>query len=118
MKIDEIDINQLKELCKMHSTCLECAAVIGCSVSLIKCKLQQEGWANFTEFSNYYSAVGKQSIRRKQFDMAINGDRTMLVWLGKQYLGQADKVEEKVKTVNVKKLDDFYDDVRSEEGDE
>lgn len=29
-------------------------------------------------------------LRRKQFEMAMDGDVRMLIWLGKQYLGQKD----------------------------
>jgi hypothetical protein len=30
------------------------------------------------------------SLKRKQFDMAMKGNVTMLIWLGKQTLGQRD----------------------------
>ena len=33
------------------------------------------------------------SLRRKQFETALAGNVTMMVWLGKQYLGQKDKTE-------------------------
>jgi hypothetical protein len=33
------------------------------------------------------------SLRRKQFEAAMNGNTTILIWLGKQYLGQRDKRE-------------------------
>jgi len=36
---------------------------------------------------------GKLSLRRWQFDAAKTGNITMLIWLGKQYLGQADKAD-------------------------
>ena len=35
----------------------------------------------------------KQKLRRKQFEMAEGGDRTMLVWLGKNMLGQSDALD-------------------------
>jgi hypothetical protein len=31
---------------------------------------------------------GKCHLRAKQMEMALNGCKTMLIWLGKQYLGQ------------------------------
>jgi len=34
---------------------------------------------------------GRGSLRRKQFALAMAGDKTMLIWLGKQVLGQKDK---------------------------
>lgn len=36
---------------------------------------------------------GKQSLRREQWKLAQKGNATMLIWLGKQWLGQTDKVE-------------------------
>jgi hypothetical protein len=38
----------------------------------------------------FASATG--SLRAKQFHLAMSGDRVMLIWLGKQYLGQKDIV--------------------------
>ena len=32
-------------------------------------------------------------LRKKQFEMAMDGDVRMLIWLGKQYLGQKDTPE-------------------------
>lgn len=32
----------------------------------------------------------KQALRMKQLEVAMAGDRTMLIWLGKQMLGQSD----------------------------
>ena len=34
---------------------------------------------------------GLASLRRRQFKAAQDGNATMLIWLGKQYLGQTDK---------------------------
>ena len=36
---------------------------------------------------------GKQSLKRMQFKAAEEGNAALLIWLGKQYLGQKDKVE-------------------------
>ena len=33
------------------------------------------------------------SLRRKQYEVATGGNPTMLIWLGKQFLGQKDQVE-------------------------
>jgi predicted transcriptional regulator len=34
-----------------------------------------------------------RSLRRKQYELAMRGDKTMLIWLGKQLLGQSDKTQ-------------------------
>ena len=39
--------------------------------------------------------TGKISLRRSQMKLADNGNATMNIWLGKQYLGQTDKIESK-----------------------
>jgi len=36
---------------------------------------------------------GCLSLRHKQFNLAKGGDKTMLIWLGKQLLGQVDRRE-------------------------
>jgi hypothetical protein len=33
------------------------------------------------------------SLKRKQFQVAMRGNPALLIWLGKQYLGQSDKLE-------------------------
>lgn len=36
------------------------------------------------------------AIKRAQIEKALKGDNTMLIWCGKQYLGQVDKIDQKV----------------------
>ena len=36
----------------------------------------------------------KQRLKRKQIDVELAGNVSMLIWLGKNYLGQADKLDE------------------------
>lgn len=35
-------------------------------------------------------AVTRQRLRKAQLDLALSGDKTMLIWLGKQMLGQTE----------------------------
>lgn len=49
-------------------------------------------------FSGYFAqkrGTGKISLRRKQFQTALagKGNVSMLIWLGKQWLGQKDAAE-------------------------
>lgn len=48
---------------------------------------------DFSTVYKKYSATGKTSLRRWQFRSAENGNVSMQIWLGKQYLGQTDKQE-------------------------
>lgn len=45
---------------------------------------------NFSDILSKGRGKLKQKLRQKQIQVALNGDRVMLIWLGKQYLGQAE----------------------------
>lgn len=49
---------------------------------------------NFEIFLAKGRANLKEKLKRKQISVALQGNVVMLIWLGKQYLGQADKTEE------------------------
>lgn len=49
---------------------------------------------NFEIFLIKGRANLKERLKRKQISVAMQGNVTMLIWLGKQYLGQAEKIEE------------------------
>lgn len=60
---------------------------------------RERDFPNFPNWTAYKQEKRKQGLdllRAKQYDIAMKGDRTMLVWLGKNYLGQTDKVEQNV----------------------
>lgn len=48
---------------------------------------------NFSQVYKKYSSTGKMSLRRKQYEVANAGNVSMLIWLGKQYLGQKEQQE-------------------------
>lgn len=82
----EIDYIAVEKLAMMHATQEEIANYLDISVRT----LQRD-----TEFSRIYKKGidnGKISLRRMQFKLAEK-NVAMAVWLGKQYLGQRDKVE-------------------------
>lgn len=55
---------------------------------------------SFTEYSKQKKQIGDVLIRKAQFQKALginkDGDNTMLIWLGKQRLGQTEKQEGQV----------------------
>lgn len=87
----EIDLAQLSQLAAFQCTDDEIAAVLGvCVETLIRRKKEPE----FLEALESGKAKGRASLRRLQWKAANAGNTTMLVWLGKQVLGQRDKPEE------------------------
>ena len=89
----EIDFGQLEELCKIQCTKRECAAVLGVSEDTLDRRVREETGEGFAAFHRKHIEFGQASLRRAQFAKAIKGHPTMLIWLGKQYLGQRDKHE-------------------------
>lgn len=58
------------------------------------CKIDKK--MNFSEYSILKKAKGNSLLRAKQYEIAMGGDKTMLVWLGKNRLEQTDKIEKKL----------------------
>lgn len=87
-----IDYEKLKKMCAIHCTGDECAALLDVSYEHLNNSLIADGHGGFLDFFKKHSAGGKMSLRRKQFEKAHEGSIPMLIWLGKQYLGQSDKI--------------------------
>lgn len=81
---------ELERLALIGCTLAEVAAVFGVTERTVKTRMQE---APYREAWERGFARGNVSLRRRQFKAAMEGDRTMLVWLGKQRLGQRDVVE-------------------------
>lgn len=45
---------------------------------------------NFRDIITKHRIITKQRLRKKQLEVALKGDKTMLIWLGKQMLGQSE----------------------------
>lgn len=87
----EIDFDMVKKLCAIQCTGQEIADVLDVSYDTLERRVKEVYQISFADYIKKHSANGKMSLRRKQHEVAMNGNTTMLVWLGKQYLGQTDK---------------------------
>lgn len=56
-------------------------------------RVQEKYGISFSAYSQEKRQKGDSLIREKQFDKAVEGDNMMLIWLGKNRLGQRDKEE-------------------------
>jgi hypothetical protein len=101
----EMDIDQLKNMVRIQCTAEECAGVLQVSVDTIDRRLKEEGYAGFADFYKKYSDDGKASLRRAQWKAAQDGNPTMLVWLGKQMLGQKDVARQELTGADGGKID-------------
>lgn len=88
----DVDLSKLPALCRIQCTAEECASVLGITIDTLDNRLQEVYGCNFSTFYKKHSGGGKCSLRRLQWKAAREGNTTMLVWLGKQWLGQTDKI--------------------------
>ena len=92
-----IDYDLVKQLADIQCTQAEIASILKMSTRTLQrdtkfCHIYKEGMDN-----------GRQALRRLQWEKAREGNTTMLVWLGKQYLRQSDKqhIEQESKVTEV-----------------
>ena len=89
----EIDFKLVENLCEIQCTGEEIASVLEIDYDTLNSRVKEEYGISFSEYYKKKSEAGKMSLRRMQWKAAERGNTTMLVWLGKQYLGQKDKSE-------------------------
>ena len=88
----DIDKEEFENLCLMQCTEYEIAGFFKCNEDTVNNWCKKTYGETFSDTFKKYSAPGKISLRRTQFKQAKTSV-PMSIWLGKQYLGQVDKVE-------------------------
>lgn len=95
-----IDLEQVKELCRIGCTMEEMSGILAVSQAWIADERDQNPAFALAMDMGY--ADMRQSLRRAQVAMALNGSAAMLIWLGKQHLGQSDRqVSENTTQINI-----------------
>jgi hypothetical protein len=87
----EIDVALAVKLASINCTDVEISHMLNISHDTLARRKQAD--PEFLAAFEHSRANGKASLRRKQFERAMAGSDTMLVWLGKQLLGQRDRFE-------------------------
>jgi hypothetical protein len=90
----ELTIENMRPLAALHCTQSELAAYFGVSRSYVEKRLAED--EEFRMAWEQGQATGKLSLRRKQAQLAEEGNVGMCIWLGKQVLGQRDKFDTEV----------------------
>ena len=86
----EFDQKNFEGLCQIQCTEEEICQFFGCSEKTLNKWCREKYGANFSQVFREKRGVGKISLRRAQYQAAINGNASLLIWLGKQYLGQSE----------------------------
>jgi hypothetical protein len=107
----EIDKGQFEKLCGLQCTKSEIAGYFDCSEDTIERWCHREYKESFAVVFGKKRVTGKISLRRSQFRMAETNP-TMAIWLGKQYLGQAERQEIAVSVQDddtIKEMEAYFD---------
>ena len=92
------NVNSSKKVNRSVYMEAEDLASIGCSMEVIATILDIDS-ETLSRNPKYAKSIKKgrsnmiKSLLHKQVEVALSGNTTMLVWLGKQYLGQSDRQE-------------------------
>lgn len=88
-----IDWKKVDQLLEAGSDGTQVAAYIGINEETLYRRVEEEFEIGFAVYKAQKRAKGDTLLLTKQFQVAMSGDKTMLVWLGKQRLKQTDKAE-------------------------
>jgi hypothetical protein len=83
-----LDESLIFDLARIHCNRKEMSVIMGCSEDTLLRK-----HASIIEKG---MSEGKESLRRKQWELAMKGNVQMLIWVGKQWLGQRDRQPDEV----------------------
>lgn len=87
------------------------AGIMDISEDTIERACKKKYKKGFAEVFRLKAAKGKMSVRRRQYQAAMDGSIPMLIWVGKQWLGQSEKIEHsEVEKNKYEELDSLSDD--------
>lgn len=78
-----------------------CAEKLGISIETLATKIKERTGLSFPEYKHQKKESLRINLLKKQYDVAMAGNVSMLIWLGKNELGQSDKLESKLDTSTI-----------------
>lgn len=93
----EIDKDLFQKVLAIPFSTLEnVSAFFDCSEDTIERWCKREFKVRFADLKTQKTEGMKLKLAGKQYEVAMKGSIPMLIWLGKQNLGQSEKVESKI----------------------
>jgi hypothetical protein len=94
----EIDQKAFEKLCGLQCTQQEICDWFDCDDVTLNSWCKRTYHKGFSEVFAQKRGKGRVSLRRSQWQAAEKGNASLLIWLGKQWLGQKEKPDESVDT--------------------
>jgi hypothetical protein len=93
-----IDWERIEKMAMAGANGQQIAAAIGVHYDTLVNRYKETHSSDFSQYLQAKREKGNELLLRKQYEIAMTGDRTMLVWLGKQRLGQREKQDTDITT--------------------
>jgi len=81
-----------------------CAEQLGLNYDTLNARIKERTGLSFSDYKEQKKEKLRINLRKKQYDVAMAGNVSMLIWLGKNELAQSDKVENALADETVKVL--------------
>ena len=102
----EIDWSKVDRYLQAQCSGVGIASILGIHENTLYNRCKEDNGVAFMEYAALKKGEGKELLRYKQFEIAMKGDKVMLIWLGKQYLEQKENSDLSVK-INENKLNEL-----------
>ena len=105
--LSDDDFEKVIQMIRIQCTAQEICDVLGMSEDTLGRRIAEreiEDVKNFADLYKKHQGEGKASLRRAQWKAAQNGNPSMLIWLGKQMLGQKDLSKTEHEVSGAKKM--------------
>lgn len=89
----EINWEALDGVLQLGARLIDCVDLVGVSDVTIQNKIKEKYGLTFSEYRELKMSKMRMKLLQKQYEVAMNGNVALLIWLGKQHLGQSDKQE-------------------------
>jgi len=96
-----MDWDEFDKLCYLQCTITECAMSLKTSIDTVERCVKRKYGVNFAEIFKLKSSGANISLRRKRWQMAMDGNTQLVLHLSKVMLGEKDEINHSLDPVTV-----------------
>ena len=93
IEVDDDEWAKISKLAQIFCTGAEICNILNYDYQTLDRRCLERWQMRFAKYIKKHADNGRASLRRQQYQKAVEGSIPMLIWLGKQELGQKDKNE-------------------------
>jgi hypothetical protein len=89
----KIDWQRVNKLLQAQCSGSSIASILGIHENTLYDRCKKDQSMEFMAYSAKKKSEGKELLKEKMYDIAMAGDKILLIWLSKQYLGMSESLE-------------------------